>query len=148
MWLNFRLRNLISGSTLPLAGRTRRGKPAAPRAHLALDLLESRCLLSAGALDPTFGSGGEVITEFQASAKDYGHVAVSQPDNKIVAVGTTRGADGNTDWALARYTASGNLDAGFGTGGRVITDLGSFSDAVAGAALQADGKIVVVGSAF
>ncbi len=40
--------------------------------------------------------------------------------------------------------APGDLDASFGTGGRVTTDLGGSEDVQAGA-LQADGKVVVVG---
>jgi len=40
------------------------------------------------------------------------------------------------------YAAPGDLDATFGTGGKVTTDFGGFEQANA-AALQADGKIIL-----
>jgi hypothetical protein len=52
------------------------------------------------------------------------------------------------DFALARYDAAGNLDAGFGTGGRLTTDFAGGADFGQAVALQADGKIVVAGGAF
>ena len=49
---------------------------------------------------------------------------------------------------LVRYTASGDLDSTFGAGGIVVTDLSGTDNESAGPiALQADGKIVVAGSA-
>jgi len=45
------------------------------------------------------------------------------------------------------YAAPGDLDATFGTGGKVTTDFGGFEQANA-AALQADGKIITVGTSF
>src|SRR5256885_2746610 len=55
--------------------------------------------------------------------------------------------------ALLRYNANGSLDTdpttGFGAGtGIVTTDIGSSSNYANAVALQADGKIVVVGNAF
>jgi uncharacterized delta-60 repeat protein len=50
--------------------------------------------------------------------------------------------------ALARYTASGRLDPGFGAGGRVLTDFGLPASAVRAVAIQADGKIVVAGGSW
>ncbi len=53
---------------------------------------------------------------------------------------------GNQDsFALTRYTTGGSLDTTFSSDGKVITDIGSTSDAF-GAATQDDGKIVVAGS--
>src|SRR6185503_7609292 len=43
--------------------------------------------------------------------------------------------------------AAGDLDSGFGQGGRVTTDFG-FIDGAHGVAIQQDGKIVAVGLAF
>ncbi|MBC1238437.1 DUF4347 domain-containing protein [Nostoc sp. 2RC] len=51
---------------------------------------------------------------------------------------------------LSTYTgvlAPGNLDTTFGVGGKVITDIGS-SDTAYSVAIQADGKIVVVGESY
>jgi uncharacterized delta-60 repeat protein len=91
-----------------------------------------------GTLDPTFGSGGTVLTSFGGSLSAAADVAV-QPDGKIVAVGFVAG-----DFGIARYNANGTLDPTFGTGGLVTTDFGGF-DQANGVALQPDGRIVVVG---
>jgi uncharacterized delta-60 repeat protein len=51
------------------------------------------------------------------------------------------------DFTLARYNADGSLDAGFGSGGKITTDVvGSLEEYANGVAIQPDGKIVVVGS--
>ena len=46
-----------------------------------------------------------------------------QPDLKIVAAGAYNNGT-STVVGLARYNADGSLDAGFGSGGQVTTDLG------------------------
>jgi uncharacterized delta-60 repeat protein len=99
-----------------------------------------------GDLDPGFGIGGVVRTEFggvNASAND---VAL-QPDGKIIAVGTIGNPIGNQDFALARYGADGQLDSSFGNGGKVTTDLTS-DDGANAVHLTSDGKILVAGTSF
>jgi uncharacterized delta-60 repeat protein len=91
-----------------------------------------------GSLDPTFGSGGTVLSDF-GSTLDAGSDVVLQPDGGIVVAGTS-----NRDFAIARYTSSGVLDPSFGGGGLTTTDLGSFDQATA-LARQPDGKFVVAG---
>jgi uncharacterized delta-60 repeat protein/uncharacterized repeat protein (TIGR01451 family) len=95
---------------------------------------------AAGDLDPTFGSEGIVLTDF--GGEDAGAGVAVQPDGKIVAVGFTD--EGDYDFALARYSADGSLDASFGSGGKVRTDVGGF-DLGAAVVVQPDGKIVAVG---
>ena len=96
-----------------------------------------------GAPDPSFGTGGTVLTDFGGS--DNAYAAALQPDGGIVAAGFSDAA-GSTDFAVARYTTGGELDAAFGTGGRVVTDLGGGSyDDVRAVAVQPDGRIVVAG---
>lgn len=112
-----------------------------------LDALEDRSLLTAGALDPTFGTGGLVLTGFPsvkegAQGTEGEGIAVQiQPDGKIVAAGW-----GYADFAVARYNTNGSLDSTFGSGGEVVTtftqQLAAFAN---GLAIQPDGKIVVVG---
>ena len=94
-----------------------------------------------GNLDPTFGTGGKVTTSL-GSLGSGGYSVAVQTDGKIVVAGYSFGS--NYDFALVRYTASGALDAGFGTGGKVITPIGS-NDTGYSVALQSDGKIVVFG---
>ena len=55
------------------------------------------------------------------------------------------GQPGLDKFALARYNSDGTLDATFGVKGKVMTDFTSGSDSASGVAIQADGKIVVVG---
>jgi uncharacterized delta-60 repeat protein len=73
---------------------------------------------------------------------DVATAVALQPDGKIVAAGVS-----DKIFALARYNANGSLDASFGTGGKVTTAVGSSSGASA-LAIQANGKIVVVGSSL
>ena len=59
-----------------------------------------------GSLDPTFGDGGLVTTQFGLHAEialDEINAMVLQPDGRIVAAGVTVGADGTLTFALARY---------------------------------------------
>ena len=97
-----------------------------------------------GALDATFGSGGLVTTDF-GHGNDRVYAAALQSDGKIVVAGLGNSQEGNKDFALARYTATGALDATFGSDGLVITDFGGGNDGVYAAALQSDGKIVAAG---
>jgi uncharacterized delta-60 repeat protein len=98
-------------------------------------------LAAPGDLDPSFGTGGTVITSFGGT--DVASAVVIQPDGKLVVAGRTNIA-GNTVFALARYNPNGGLDPAFGTGGLVTTDFGSTDQAFA-VALQGDGKIVTAG---
>jgi uncharacterized delta-60 repeat protein len=99
-----------------------------------------------GALDDTFGGDGKVVTHFGDNEAAY-DVAI-QPDGKIVAAGhqlTDGGNDQNV--AVARYRPDGDLDPKFDDDGKRIVDFGAY-DALEAVALQADGKIVLVGSTW
>jgi uncharacterized delta-60 repeat protein len=101
-----------------------------------------------GSLDASFGVGGEVTTSFGGSvlARGYGHA--SQPDGKVIVAGSADFGTGQApqyDFALARYNTDGSLDASFGTGGKVTTDIASGDNIAFGVALQADGKVLVSG---
>jgi uncharacterized delta-60 repeat protein len=101
---------------------------------------------AAGVLDATFGTAGVASTDFPDSSGSalllFG--LALQPDGKLVAVG-----GGGAVIALARFDADGTLDATFGTGGHVTTDVhlgGSGPSARAYAALvQPDGKLALAG---
>jgi uncharacterized delta-60 repeat protein len=98
---------------------------------------------SDGGLDPGFGSGGKVVTDFGHTEEAF--ALALQPDGKIVVAGGSVSIGG--DLALARYDADGSLDASFGIGGQVTTDLGG-TDTATQLALQPDGKILVTVSVF
>ncbi|MBI2723023.1 MAG: T9SS type A sorting domain-containing protein [Bacteroidetes bacterium] len=102
------------------------------------------CRLNAnGSLDNSFGVGGKVITSLGPNSDIILSLTI-QPDNKIVAVGFTYGAQ-NTDFAMARYNADGTLDAGFGMAGLVTTTVSVADDIASSVILQPDGKLVVGG---
>jgi uncharacterized delta-60 repeat protein len=101
-----------------------------------------------GTLDATFGAGGHVTTDFFGKGAVANAVALqSQPDgtSKILAAGAAFRSSTTGDFAVVRYNANGTLDAAFGTGGKVTTDLGSNNEEVTSMAVQPDGKILVAG---
>jgi len=105
----------------------------------------SRCNAD-GTPDTTFGAGGLVTTELGADSSGARAVLV-QPDGKILVAGEAPGTGGAQDIALARYNPDGSLDAGFGTGGKVVTDLGASTlEGATGIALSSGGAILVVGT--
>ena len=98
-----------------------------------------------GSLDPGFGGGGIVRTDFALGDDEAGGLVI-QPDGRIVVSGRAEVAGGDT-FALARYQIDGSLDLTFGQGGKVTTDLAAGNDSGNTLALQADAKILVVGIA-
>ena len=100
-------------------------------------------------LDPDFGSEGlatmpETGTPPVGFGGDRSAMAL-QADGKIVMAGGS-----GADFILARFNADGSLDRDFGIDGKVVTDMGSGDfepEEALGVAIQADGKIVVVGHA-
>lgn len=103
---------------------------------------------SDGTLDPTFGDGGKVTTDFENRENERIRSMVLQPDGKIVAAGFHRAS--NERFALARYNPDGTLDSSFGSGGKVTTVIfsGGFHSQIHAVTLQPDGKIVGIGYAF
>jgi len=96
-----------------------------------------------GDVDPTFGAGGQVTTDF-GGTYDWAYATAVQPDRRILAGGVSN-AHGTYDFALARYTSAGHLDPTFGDHGLVTTDFGGFYDWAYAIALQPDGRIVLGG---
>jgi len=102
-----------------------------------------------GNLDPTFGTDGKVLTDFDHSTDIANGVAV-QADGKLVVVGTTyiNNDFSGEDFAVARYNPDGTLDKTFGAGGKVQTDFPGLAAVASSVVVQPDGKIVVAGGAF
>ena len=146
-------------------------RPARPAYRPRLDALEERSLLSAGALDPAFGAGGKVLLSFNDSLQESPTAVLRQPDGKLLVTGASgvaavtdlslnpvsfaandpRNPDGSlafvTDFSVARYNSDGSLDQTFGTGGKVVTVVGTDYDDAYAVAIQPDGKIVAAGNA-
>ena len=99
---------------------------------------------SSGSLDTTFGSGGRVVTDIGSNSEDQGNAVVVHGE-KIVVAGFTKVSGSNSNFALVRYTKTGEPDTGFGSGGRVVTDIGSSSEDQANAVAVHGEKIVVAG---
>jgi uncharacterized delta-60 repeat protein len=115
-------------------------------AAIVLSLNMSLLLAQDGLLDTGFGTGGKVTTAIGGST-DIGYSVAIQSDGKIVVAGYS--VVGHSEFALVRYNSDGSLDtAGFGTGGKVTTAIGTIFDEGYSAAVQSNGKIVVAGWSY
>jgi uncharacterized delta-60 repeat protein len=96
-----------------------------------------------GQLDPSFGAGGAVTTPVAGGDATATAVAMA-PNGDIVVAGRSTVA-GNLIFTLARYTPSGALVTGFGSGGiRQLIELGTFSFGT-GVTVLPDGNIAATG---
>lgn len=107
------------------------------------DAIAVRYLMN-GTPDASFGSGGTVIMD-HSGAGDGAYDATLQSDGKILVCGSADVA-GRDQFALSRLLPTGALDDSFGTGGTVITLVGSEGGNANSVAMQSDGKILVAGS--
>jgi uncharacterized delta-60 repeat protein len=100
-----------------------------------------------GTIDSTYGTNGIVITQVQDSSNLVD--LVIQPDNKIVAVGSTTMLP-NQDNAIviARYDTTGTPDPTFGMGGVAVTQINSQDQSLHAVLLQPDGKVVAAGITY
>lgn len=97
-----------------------------------------------GDLDPTFGTGGKVTTAFPIGS--YATAVAIQADGRIVVVGAAAGPSVTGEFAVARYRINGTLDPTFSHDGMLTTKIGVGGDEARSVAIQADGRIVVVGT--
>ncbi len=99
-----------------------------------------------GASDPAFGSGGRALASFGSNLA-IGRAVALQGDGGIVVGGGVLA--GRLAFGLARFTATGELDAGFGTGGELVLPIvGTTFSQVTSLAFQSDGRIIAAGSAI
>jgi uncharacterized delta-60 repeat protein len=114
-----------------------------------MEVLEDRCLLSAGALDPTFGNGAGYVITSLTNGIDNGSAPLIQPDGKIIVPGpatTILKHGSSTVVSLVRYNPDGSLDTSFGNGGEVIGPVTAYGDVTAALYPTATApKIVVSG---
>jgi uncharacterized delta-60 repeat protein len=96
-----------------------------------------------GSLDQTFGQGGFTRIEFSPSPDIALGVAI-QNDGKIIAAGFANNGV-NNDFGVTRVNTDGTLDTTFGKDGKQLTAFGPSTDSANAVAVQADGKVVVVG---
>src|SRR5512138_690070 len=106
--------------------RARCARQAATMVVLAILIstgLINRVEAAAGDLDPGFGTGGIVVTDFGFSSR--AEALLIQADGKLVVAGTGGPWD-SAGFLVARYNPNGSLDTSFGSGGKVMTDFGSY----------------------
>jgi uncharacterized delta-60 repeat protein len=107
----------------------------------------------AGALDKSFGNGGEVTAPFPAgnngsTAPKYtlpfeftpGHLEMAKaPGGKVVVAGATK---------IVRYLQNGKPDASFGNGGTAnVTSPPGYAFVLAGVAVDSQGRVILAGLA-
>src|SRR4051812_42222373 len=111
-----------------------------------LESLESRQLLSAGALDTSFNDDGKATIDFGGGVKVSANDVAVQTDGKTVVAGDAS----NGNLALARFNIDGSLDTTFGANhdGKVLTHLGLSGQPVTASAVtvDSDGTILVAGT--
>lgn len=101
-----------------------------------------------GTADTTFGTNGLAVSHF-SNFSDNAFAVKIQPDGKILTAGEAFPFDGNLPhFAMARFNADGSADTAFGTLGRQVTSAGTLTSRANAVALQADGKILLGGTAF
>lgn len=104
--------------------------------------------------DGTVGAVIQPVNTKIDSAADEGSCIALQADGKILVAGTIQtfvaGSPEGSDFGIIRLNVDGSLDTSFGQGGKVIQGLGALGliDVASDIAMQANGKIVVVGSAW
>ena len=104
-----------------------------------LESLEARRLLSAGPLDPSFGSAGWVVAA-GVSTSGTSNDALVQSDGKVIQAIT----NGDGSLVVERLTTAGKLDTSYGTNGQVKLNLGSGAK-LGSLLLLSDGSLIVGG---
>jgi len=122
------------GSVL-VAGRVTRASSDVLLARLAAD----------GSADAGFGTHGSVVTDL--GGDDRAHTVVEDHAGRVLVAATSR-TPGATALVLLRHLASGRLDPGFGSGGKVVLPLGRSMPSAIALAVVPDGSIVAVAAGF
>lgn len=112
-------------------------------------------LTADGELDPGFGNGGSVITDFGdgTPGRNEGLVALTRlPDGKVLAAGNIQWLSNfqqpwqySYDFLLARYVPEGVLDTDFGTEGWIAIDMGHKNESVFEVLPRTNDNLVLVG---
>ena len=104
-----------------------------------------------GTRDTTFGGGdGVVVTDFANSTETAASMTLDG-QGRLIVVGDIHPNPwpASSDFLVVRYTADGELDQSFGSGGVVTTSIGSADlefDYLSQVVVQHDGRILVAGA--
>lgn len=94
-----------------------------------------------GSLDTSLAGSGILLVDYGQGNDGYGELAVDS-SNRLVVVAGADDLSGNSHYMIVRYNPNGDLDATFGTGGRLFFQAPGAAGAVE---IQSDGKILVGG---
>jgi uncharacterized delta-60 repeat protein len=98
-----------------------------------------------GSQEMDFGGAG-FAQQSLVPGIDFAEFVAVQDDGKIVAACLTSG--GTNDMGVVRFLEDGNVDTSFSEDGFLVEPVASGQDIPYGLAFQADGRIVLAGSAF
>ncbi|HEV7644607.1 MAG TPA: carboxypeptidase regulatory-like domain-containing protein [Pyrinomonadaceae bacterium] len=100
-----------------------------------------------GSLDTSFNQSGTLILDPTNAGYSLLKSIMAQPDGKIILAGhSIDTATPNTAaFALVRLSSDGTRDTGFGSNGIVLISMPSTTQFMVDAALQPDGKVVMMG---
>ena len=108
-------------------------------------LITAKIFCQAGNLDASFNNDGK-LTTLVGTTSTTGESVALQSNGKIIVAGFYySSAHNNDDFAVVRYTTSGNLDNSFLGNGKAGIDFGATDVGIA-AALQSNGEIIVAGN--
>ena len=116
------------------------------------DVLSAVRLNANGSVDTSFGSSGRALADFGGDISRAFDIAIRTDSTTsattAIVLGGLHSVDRytNSNFAVARLTASGQLDVGF-SGGKLTYDFAGGSDSCYGIAFQSDGKLVAAGYA-
>ena len=101
-----------------------------------------------GQFDTTFNGSGKQTISITASPSsgDVAKAVFVTTDGSILLAGEAYNEVSSVDYVVVKLTSSGALDESFASGGKQVFDLGqNDNDSMAAAAIQEDGKMVLVG---
>ncbi len=124
-------RVLVAGAELSSTGGSLRSQPFVVR------------LTSAGVLDAAFGTSGIARVPLTGTQFNGFSDVATDAAGRIVAVGSAINGQDVGSVLVARLTDAGTLDATFGSGGTVLTRLGTTSATGNALHIQPDGKILL-----
>jgi uncharacterized delta-60 repeat protein len=103
---------------------------------------------AAGALDPSFGTGGQVLFGTGASSLSHDVLrALAVGPGGVIYLGGRSDVAGTNDLAVVSLSATGSANPAYGTTRMVLTGVAGGSDQINGLAVQKNGDLVAAGSA-
>lgn len=100
-----------------------------------------------GAVDPSFGSNGLVLTDISPFEEEGANCICIQNNGKVLLGGNINSSNGVV-FAIARYNSDGVIDNSFGTNGVATAAPVSADNYASSMALQSDGKILIAGWSY